>query len=82
MCFVKLHYMRLEIGEDPNVVVAQPPARSSPRFAEFVAKDSSSTYFVFVEQMTVCECLTFSNALFLWFCTHLCFSLIVSCCGG
>lgn len=62
--------MHLQFGEDPNVVAAQPPARCSLRSAEFVVEDASSTYFVFVEQMTVCECSTFLNALFIWFCTH------------
>ena len=69
-----LHIL-IQIGEDPNVVAAQPPARNAPRFAEFVVEDSSSTYFVFVEQTTLCECSTFTDALFLWFCTYYVFHL-------
>ena len=67
--------IHLQIGEDPSVVATQPPARNSPRFAEFIVEDSSSSYFVFVEQTTLCECPTFAHALFIWFSTHYVFHL-------
>lgn len=68
-------YERCLIGEDPNVVSAQPPVRNSPRLAEFVVEDGNGTYFLFMEQMTVCEVNSFTKALFLWFCTHYVFHL-------
>lgn len=52
--------------------------RNSPRFAEFVIEDGGSTYFLFVEQTTICESSTFTRALFLWFCIHYVFHLSYS----
>lgn len=50
-------------------MASKPPLRNSPRIAEFtcVAEDESKCYFLFVEQMVLCEVATFSKALFLWF---------------
>ena len=44
-----------QIGEDPSVIAA---VRNSPRFAIFVIEDGGSMYFLFVEQITVCESST------------------------
>ncbi len=44
-------YCCVQIGEDPDVVAAQPPVRNSPRFAEFAVEDGDSSYYIFVEQM-------------------------------
>ena len=52
------------------MVAAQLPVRNSPRFAEFAVEDGDSSFYIFVEQMTLCETSTFTKALFLWFCVH------------
>lgn len=67
-----------QIGEDPDVVAAQPPVRNSPRLAEFAVESGSSSYFLFVEQITLCETFSFTKALFLWFSTHYVFHLSYS----
>ena len=38
-------------------------------------EDGDSSYYIFVEQMTLCEIPTFTKALFLWFSVHYVFHL-------
>ena len=60
------------------MVAAQLPVRNSPKFAEFAVEDGDSSFYIFVEQMTLCETSTFTKALFLWFCVHYVFHLSYS----
>lgn len=52
--------------------------RNSPRFAEFAVEGGTRSYFLFVEQITLCETATFTKALFLWFSIHYVFHLSYS----
>ena len=38
-------------------------------------ESGDETYFIFVEQITICEVRSFTKALFLWFCVHYVFHL-------
>ena len=63
------------IGEDPEVVAAQPPLRNSPRPAEFQVDDGGNIYFILIEQSVLCQVPTFNEALYVWFCSHYIFHL-------
>lgn len=58
-------------------MASDPPVRNTPRIAEFtcVTEDETSSYFLFVEQMVLCETTSFTKALFLWFSIHYVFHL-------
>lgn len=56
-------------------MASNPPIRNSPRIAEFDVEDGNNTYFLFVEQMALCETSSFCKALFLWFSIHYVFHL-------
>lgn len=68
-------YYVLQIGQDPEVVASNPPIRNSPRIGEFNVEDGNNTYYIFVEQMVLCELSSFSKALFIWFSVHYVFHL-------
>ena len=57
------------MGEDPDFIATKPPVRNSPRFAEFAVEDGENcTYFLFVEQKTICETHSFQKSFLLVLC--------------
>lgn len=59
----------------PEQAAAEPPARNTPRIAEFEVEDGTPNYFVLVEQSVLCQASSFCNAVFYWFSAHYVFNL-------
>ena len=59
----------------PEQAAAEPPARNTPRIAEFEVDDGTPIIFIFVEQSVLCPASSFCKAVFYWFSAHYVFNL-------
>ena len=68
-------FLYLQMTTTPEQAAAEPPARNTPRIAQFEVDDGTPNYFIFVEQSVLCPASSFCKAVFYWFSAHYVFNL-------